>query len=624
MSFLYGLHLKNFKIFEGTKNLELSPITILTGSNSCGKSTLNTAINLINHFFSDKIINDDKSFGFSELNVDHLFREINLQDIEKEYADFSSLINYKSTDEFIELGFPILLENFHNETHIVCRFIIKEKLVPTGQLSCLEINDRSTNENLFSIYTKPNEAEKIQIFCKINYVSFYNSFLKDFQKCQNIIENISLYKKENRFNLELNPSTKEDIKSILKKEYGEYEYNVSIDGERIYIDESDTDKTVGYGYDFDEYKKLISKQSLKSFFLFKKLNETKNLLDFSNFTNEELNKIKTLANNQNKTIDDYILQIISNYEYRIAKIDDKGFVSSYVDSNLAAFQYKAFEKEFEKKDINLKEVRENIFITKYRKIYSEVGEMFFKDFVLKQIMSSLNNTKLFQIFHISNYNSINILKDLHIKDHQNIKNFLNISEVNDDLLSFLNKWIYRFGIGDSIKIKRVENRIWINIKKGKRIINLEDLGFGASRIIPLIVNICMLGHDSEFFPGFKDGRILLIEEPELGLHPKNQSLLADFLIDLKKIINVQIIVETHSEYLIRKLQVLVAEEKIMCSDVQLYYLHHPDNLPKGENQMTKINIYQDGSLSKNFGVGFFDEATNLNIALYGFTRDRLN
>ena len=59
-----------------------------------------------------------------------------------------------------------------------------------------------------------------------------------------------------------------------------------------------------------------------------------------------------------------------------------------------------------------------------------------------------------------------------------------------------------------------------------------------------------------------EGSILILENPEAHLHPKVQSELADVFIDVVKNRNVQIILESHSEHLLHRLQRRIAEEEI--------------------------------------------------------------
>ncbi len=94
-------------------------------------------------------------------------------------------------------------------------------------------------------------------------------------------------------------------------------------------------------------------------------------------------------------------------------------------------------------------------------------------------------------------------------------------------------------------------------------------------------------------------------------------MLADMFVDAAKKFYIQFIIETHSEYLIRKLQYLTAnkehEYNIKPEDTAMYYFSDPKTLKKGEKQIRRINIREDGILDGSFGTGFFDEATNLII-----------
>ncbi len=81
--------------------------------------------------------------------------------------------------------------------------------------------------------------------------------------------------------------------------------------------------------------------------------------------------------------------------------------------------------------------------------------------------------------------------------------------------------------------------------------------------------------------------------------------------------NIHFIIETHSEYLIRKMQLLVAKEKINSEDISLLYVYDPDEnkRPDGEPQIKDIGICSDGYLNESFGPGFFDEASSLSRQL---------
>ena len=109
-------------------------------------------------------------------------------------------------------------------------------------------------------------------------------------------------------------------------------------------------------------------------------------------------------------------------------------------------------------------------------------------------------------------------------------------------------------------------------------------------------------------------KVICVEEPEVHLHPKYQSKLAEMFVEAYQKYNIHFIIETHSEYLIRKLQVMVAdkESSLISNDVSLNYVEKDEN---GESTNRKIEILEDGRLSEPFGPGFFDQATGLSMNL---------
>ena len=91
---------------------------------------------------------------------------------------------------------------------------------------------------------------------------------------------------------------------------------------------------------------------------------------------------------------------------------------------------------------------------------------------------------------------------------------------------------------------------------------LTDVGFGVSQVLPVLVLLYYV----------PEGSTVLMEQPEIHLHPAVQSGLADVMLNVAKVRNVQIVVESHSEHLMRRLQRRVAEQEVPCEDVRLYFV----------------------------------------------------
>ena len=81
--------------------------------------------------------------------------------------------------------------------------------------------------------------------------------------------------------------------------------------------------------------------------------------------------------------------------------------------------------------------------------------------------------------------------------------------------------------------------------------SLADSGFGISQVLPVITMLLTAPF----------GSIVLLEQPELHLHPSAQSGLADLLLLVADSRNLQLIVESHSEHLLRRLQRRIAEQQ---------------------------------------------------------------
>lgn len=90
---------------------------------------------------------------------------------------------------------------------------------------------------------------------------------------------------------------------------------------------------------------------------------------------------------------------------------------------------------------------------------------------------------------------------------------------------------------------------------------ITDVGFGVSQILPAIA-LCYYA---------PRGSTLVMEQPEIHLHPSVQSGLADVFVDAVKYRGIQIVFESHSEHLLRRLQLRIAEEKLGPDQTALYF-----------------------------------------------------
>ncbi len=205
---------------------------------------------------------------------------------------------------------------------------------------------------------------------------------------------------------------------------------------------------------------------------------------------------------------------------------------------------------------------------------------------------------------------------------------MNLSSTSFETGDFIKKWLRKFEIGDDISFELTDDGLGVHIYllKGDERILLADEGYGITQLLSILLHIELKTKNKTYkysHPLVNGEQVkyyestISLEEPETNLHPKFQSLLAEMFVDAYKTYNIRFIIETHSEYLIRKLQTLVAKKELKPDDVALHYIYHHDDAkrPAGKPQVLNIKINEDGSLTDEFGTGFFDEATNWKVEL---------
>jgi predicted ATPase len=121
------------------------------------------------------------------------------------------------------------------------------------------------------------------------------------------------------------------------------------------------------------------------------------------------------------------------------------------------------------------------------------------------------------------------------------------------LLEAVNHWLDAFGLADSIETvyrPRLGLEPQIVMPEVTRPLDMTAVGVGVSQILPVLV----MGLHSE------PGSVLLMEQPELHLHPAMQQKLGDFLLACARS-GRQVIVETHSDHLVTRLRRRIAEDE---------------------------------------------------------------
>jgi hypothetical protein len=132
---------------------------------------------------------------------------------------------------------------------------------------------------------------------------------------------------------------------------------------------------------------------------------------------------------------------------------------------------------------------------------------------------------------------------------------------------------------------------------------ITDVGFGVSQVLPILV-LCYYA---------PKGATLIFEQPEIHLHPSVQAGLADIFIEVIKTRNIQIIIESHSEHLLTRLQRRIAEEKdgFTNDDAALYFCKMNN---QGDSELVTLDIDDYGNIC-NYPDGFFGDSMGDAVAM---------
>jgi hypothetical protein len=179
-------------------------------------------------------------------------------------------------------------------------------------------------------------------------------------------------------------------------------------------------------------------------------------------------------------------------------------------------------------------------------------------------------------------------------------------------------WLKELGLIHSFSVQPVAQdssiyQVLVKKSPSSAEVLITDVGFGVSQILP-VLTLCY------YVP---EGSIILLEQPEIHLHPSVQSGLADVFIDAVKNRKVQIVVESHSEHLLRRLQRRVAEQTVTPEEMALYFCEATDE----GSQLVSLDVDLLGNIRNwpqdFFGDEFGEIAAMSEAALVRRQRERL-
>lgn len=518
-----SIKFENYKAFK-TGKIELKPITVLLGANSVGKSALLQLILMLQQ--------TNKAGLKSYKSALKLYGgNINLGEPKNIFRNYNS-------KKPIEIGIDFTSDRLYQK--------LKHELIKDISFGMAEIapyakefpiNNRISHF-LLDYYKEDNLPEVGQFEEYLNHVLSDINSIKKNKKKDTIFDSLLIhFAFRTRSERNLSSMNKNDILysySFLKK-----------------LSDSLTSKDFSINFSIENQKERL---------LIKEI-----VLKNSSMTILSLNRINRQEGGFALRIESDILDLTDNYREKISKT----LRSTFIPSNTIFNSINKSSRESPKEDI-LGSIVSDIFIS----FQKEIKDYFSED-KINYVSPLRAHPKRYYMLDKAKLNlSLDTLDGDAlaevIKDDQNLKNKVN-------------KWLSSFGLDVDVEVfKEVIHKL--KITQNNLSLDITDVGFGISQILPVIIQGFLSQNES----------LTIIEQPEIHLHPKMQADLADLFIDIvtegegKKLL-----IETHSEYFLKRLRRRIAEGKISYRDVKIYLIS-PGNRANG-SLLEDLNLQPGGA-----------------------------
>jgi predicted ATPase len=162
-------------------------------------------------------------------------------------------------------------------------------------------------------------------------------------------------------------------------------------------------------------------------------------------------------------------------------------------------------------------------------------------------------------------------------------------------------WLKELGLIHSFELRPLDDRNTIYRVLVKRTptsspVLITDVGFGVGQVLPVLTLLAYV----------PEGSVVLLEQPEIHLHPMVQAGLADAIVEAAKARNLQVVLESHSEHLLQRLQRRLAERELAHGivlepeDCRFYFT----NFEGGASHIDRLSIDLFGNI-ENWPKDFF-------------------
>lgn len=623
--FIKGLKLNNFKAFGSETEIKLSPmINLIFGKNSTGKSSILQSLRLFRQSYSDNQLtpfNLESPEKYKEnggIDIDIQYRGIVTDNDEKKKLSLGIRTgvvdrgNSKELDQDKMIQFEYRYDSkFYNKSQL-----IKDKV----HLSGLRVSNKTKKIN-FELYfpsavifdetsdiashLDDKKRSKSSLKQDKIYKSLYNPYYYTIKLKKLEIIDFDLFFKD--------CLKKKDLVIDLLNKFSSYITRTKEMGKMSRMKLSEFDKDINKVFDLkkikDEKKRIIEQKKYSENFAKNFIFRTTQF-GIKEYTNAELKEIskelvkfKSFLSQKNLNFNNFKKAILSDCQKKIERL-------VFYNGKFKLSPEEKYKIYRDREGYSYGSVEDRILY-----IYDFIGEALNyytgdrrDKFPVLQILRSFNNERFSPRFSIlsregvgSAYNDVDlcmekmfIIPGLRSMPKRYFAKGIQTSYVgaraehlaenlaNPGIRKDTNKWLKRLEIPYTVDVKNIENHyeiIWAPANK-KISIFQNHIGLGYPLILPFIVQ-CLTAKNN----------ILVVEEPEVHLHPKLQADLGDLIVWSALKNDNQIILETHSEDLLLRVLKKIRKKEIRPDLVSANYVLKRGNKP---SEIKKIKINSDG------------------------------
>ncbi len=630
----FKMSIKNYKSFKNKQEITFAPITIFVGPNSGGKSSIIKLLGFLwQNILSDSIYERKGRvvYNGSKVNLKGFSSMTHNQN--KQPIDIQIEVPRAGIEDEVVAG-PTGFELFNEKTKLAYH-ITKDKVIPSFKFSNTDTFDLSEPNFLGKYYSQTESNELVKGKYKIsnrtkNKIKKEIISLKtEFLDCLTLITDGDKKISESRWK----------------------EFNKSL--QEFHFLQCEGFKFVPSGYNFDSIATPIfayyeqNPQFFKNFESIDNIGINGKSYKYTHFTN----RFTEADCFDNTNFEEYYSQLFkylpANTRTRLTRKEStkkifmeeldifnniKNVIKYHLESGIKEKQLVVLENVLWH---SILEIYIDHYIAEYHKIrdnyetytkptlHAFTGSMVFLPPVRQEPQEIYSEREL-----------INVLtgEKLPVLDGELPPKSWKKSDIEKLLndIDMVNKYLGHLGMSQILDINKTERgnhaiRYYLELVNPNNNLcsELNEVGYGYSQLLPILFSL----------KNYYTGNRVIIEQPELHIHPAIQSRLADIIFNAVNVrsnssmttmidgetypVNYNdqnsVVIETHSEYIIRKLLVYVAQGKLKPSDIAVNYVEKDKS---GNSTVKRMEIDDQGFFKEEWPEGFFDNTMKLSEEIW--------